>query len=45
MFEDGCVVMFTSMQGEEMRQYCSKCDKVRYVPKDTFHSSSSTEEK
>lgn len=30
MFEDGAVMMFTSMQGEEMRQGCLKCGKVRY---------------
>ena len=35
MFEDGAVIMFTSMQGEEMRQFCSKCGEVRYIPKET----------
>ena len=33
MFEDGAVEMFTSMQGEEMRQFCTVCGKIRYVPK------------
>ena len=34
MFEDGIVMMITSMQGEEMRQGCMKCGKVRYVSKE-----------
>jgi len=38
MFEDGVVMMITSMQGEEMRQYCMKCSKVRYVSKEGLHS-------
>lgn len=42
-FEDGIVEMFTSMQGEEMRQYCTKCSDVRYIPKNTFHSNGSGE--
>ena len=33
MFEDGTVEMFTSMQGNEMRQYCETCKQVRYIPK------------
>ena len=33
IFENGVVEMFTSMQGKEMRQFCSKCGIVRYIPK------------
>ena len=36
MFESGCVTMITNdghPLGEEMRQVCIFCGKVRYVPK------------
>lgn len=36
MFEDDAVMVFTSIQGFEMRQVCMKCYHVRYIPKSTI---------
>ena len=33
MFEDETVMIITSIYGDEMRQFCSKCHNVRFVPK------------